>query len=120
MYGFSSISDGDWKCNYFVAYRIREVGLLLSPQREIYWKDYPPLANDWAGDSAIENWVRIGDNEDIQPGFVVGHPAAVGSGHCGIVDFDGEGIAAGRYIVNRRYKKWLDGTAGFRRYENEK
>ena len=38
-------------------------------------------------------------------------------GHCGIVDFDGNAIAAGRHNVNRMYEDWLDGTSGFRRYE---
>jgi len=28
-----------------------------------------------------------------QPGLIVAHPAATGSGHCGIVDYDGVGIA---------------------------
>lgn len=119
LYEFSSINDGDWKCNYFVSYRIREIGLSLLPQRSIYWRKYPPLANDWSGNADTSNWERITENIYIQPGFVVGHPAFLGSGHCGILDFDGAGIAAGEFIVNRRYKKWLDGTSGFRRYTNE-
>ena len=102
----------------FVAHMICVAGYNV-PRNSYWFSVYPPVANDWAGDSAIENWVRIGDNENIQPGFVVGHPAAVGSGHCDIVDFDGEGIAAGRYIVNRDYEDWLDGTSGFRRYKDE-
>ena len=52
-------------------------------------------------------------------GYVVGHPASPGSGHVGIVDFDGEAIAAGRLNVNRQYGEWLDGTSGYRRYINE-
>jgi hypothetical protein len=37
-----------------------------------------------------------------------------------MLEFDGAGIAAGEFIVNRRYDEWLDGTSGFRRYKNEK
>lgn len=51
-----------------------------------------------------------------EPGYVVGHPASVGSGHVGIVDFDGEGVAAGRTEVNRRCDWFLDGTSGFSVY----
>ena len=51
-----------------------------------------------------------------QPGFIVAHPAALGSGHCGIMDFDGHAIAAGKGNVNRRYEDWLDGTSGFSKY----
>lgn len=34
----------------------------------------------------------------------------------GIVDFDGEGVAAGRTEVNRRCDWFLDGTSGFSVY----
>ena len=51
-----------------------------------------------------------------EPGLIVGHPASAGSGHVGIVDYDGEGIAAGRDEVNRRYDRFLDGTSGFNKF----
>lgn len=50
-------------------------------------------------------------------------------GHIGIVDFDGAGIAAGTFSVNRaydgfikagcvyrKYEEFLDGTSGFNKY----
>ena len=112
-YGFSSVDDAVWKCNYFVAHRIRESGLPLQAQRQRLWRSYPPLANEWASGVQIAGWQRIGAFSFVQPGFIVGHPAAGGSGHVGIVDFDGEGIAAGAEKVNRKYGEWLDGTSGF-------
>jgi len=51
-----------------------------------------------------------------QPGLIVAHPAATGSGHCGIVDYDGVGIAAGVNDVNKLYLYWFDGTSGWRTY----
>ena len=115
-YGFSSLPTRTWKCNYFVAYRIRESGLPLSVQRQRFWHSYPPLANDWANGAVIASWEFLGRVLYVQPGYVVGHPASPGSGHVGIVDFDGEAIAAGRLNVNRQYGEWLDGTSGYRRY----
>ena len=115
---FSSVPSGSWKCNYFVSYRIRETGLPLSVQRQRLWHSYPPLANDWANGAAIANWEYLGRTLYVQPGYVVGHPALSGSGHVGIVDFDGEAIAAGVAIVNRRFGQWLDGTSGFNRLTN--
>ena len=117
-YGFSSISKNSWKCNYFVAYRIRESGLPLSVQRQSLLHSYPPLANDWANGAAIANWEFLGRMLYVQPGYIAGHPASIGSGHVGIVDFDGEAIAAGEKNVNRRYVGWLDATSGFNRLTN--
>ena len=113
MYGFASVDAGSWKCNYFVAYRIRETGLALAPQRQRLWRKYPPLANDWANGADISDWEYLGRMLYVQPGLVVGHPAAIGSGHVGIVDFDGNAIAAGGEKVNRKYRKWIDGTSGY-------
>ena len=78
---------------------------------------YPPLANEWAnGNVVIVGWEFLGSAVRPEPGWVVGHPAAVGSGHVGIVDFDGEGIAAGEVRVSRLYEHFLDGTSGFNMY----
>ena len=118
-YGFSPLPSDSWKCNYFVAYRIKEAGLPLEVQRRRLWHSYPPLANDWANGAEIPNWEYLGTMPYVQPGYVVGHPASYGSGHVGILDFDGEAIAAGRYIVNRNYEEWLDGTSGFNRCNDE-
>jgi len=43
-----------------------------------------------------------------QPGLIVALPAVTGSGHCGIVDYDGVGIAAGVNDVNKLYLYWFD------------
>ncbi len=112
-YGFHEVGDESFKCNYFVAYRIRETGLPCPVQRRRYWRQYPPMANDWASETAIEGWTWLGRQVFPQPGYVTGHPSSVGSGHVGIVDFDGAAIAAGAETVNRKYNKWLDGTSGF-------
>ena len=118
LFGYSEFPEKTWKCNIFVAHMVSSVGLNI-PHNTHWFSIYPPVANDWSGNVNITNWERITEDIYIQPGFVVGHPAFPGSGHCGILDFDGAGIAAGEFIVNRRYKKWLDGTSGFRRYTNE-
>lgn len=112
-YGFHEVDDESFKCNYFVAYRIRETGLPCPVQRRRYWRQYPPMANDWATETAIEGWIWLGRQVFPQPGYVIGHPNSAGSGHVGIVDFDGAAIAAGTETVNRKYDKWLDGTSGF-------
>ena len=118
-YGFATVPDGSWKCNYFVAYRIREAGLPLLPQRQRLWRQYPPLANDWANGAFIPHWSHLSLPSIVQPGYVSGHPAAAGSGHVGIVDFDGECIAAGAENVNRQYPHWKDGTCGFNKHTSE-
>ncbi len=118
-YGFAAVPDGSWKCNYFVAYRIREAGLPLLPQRQILWRKYPPLANDWANGTLIPHWSHLSSLTIVQPGYISGHPAATGSGHVGIVDFDGECIAAGAENVNRQYPHWKDGTCGFNKHNPE-
>ena len=120
--GFSSSGKNTWKCNAFVADMAVAAGLTVPVLHRggfapLFERCYPPLANEWAnGIVAIDGWQFLGRDAWPEPGLVVGHPAAVGSGHVGIVDFDGEGIAAGGVEVNRRYKKFLDGTSGFNRY----
>jgi len=118
QYEYSDAGEGSYKCSYFVAYRIRESGLTLPVQRQRYWRKYPPLANDWADGTEISGWDLLGTTFDPQPGYVIAHPAAV-NGHCGILDFDGNAVAAGLENVNRRYRDWQDGTSKFRRYAHE-
>ena len=120
--GFSGSGKYTWKCNAFVADVIISAGLTVPVQHHTStwpFEDgyYPPLANEWArGNVNIVGWEHLGSSVWPEPGLVMGHPAARGSGHVGIVDFDGEGIAAGEYQVNRRYKQFLDGSSGYNRY----
>ena len=116
QYGFASVPPTAWKCNIFVAHRICEIGLKVPAlhSRLLLW-GLPPLANEWAGSTRIEGWAHAWGNP--QPGWVIAHPNSLGSGHVGIVDFDGVGIAAGKKIVNRKYEDWLDGSSTYRRKE---
>ena len=115
QYGFSELGRYDWKCNIFVAHMAIRAGLTI-PHNSHLFSVYAPVANDWANGTGIEGWEFLGRDICVQPGYVVGHPATTGSGHCGIVDFDGCAIGAGEFTVNRKYKKWLDGTSGFHVY----
>ena len=115
QYDFSSIPEGSWKCNIFVAHSILRAGLQV-PRNSHFLSAYPPVANDWANGTGITGWLFLGRSVYAQPGYVVGPPASIGSGHCGIIDFDGSAIAAGRHSVNRQYPSWLDGTSGFHKY----
>ena len=115
QYGFSELGNGSWKCNIFVAHSAIRAGLTVPHYN--HWLDvYAPVANAWANGTGIEGWLYLGLNIYLQPGYVAGHPASEGSGHCGIVDFDGWVIAAGTCQVNRRFKQWHDGTTGFHVY----
>ena len=118
QYGYSEIPHGAWKCNIFLAHSIVRAGLSV-PHNSTLLNVYPPVANDWANGTGIDEWTFLGRDIFVQPGYVIGHPAITGSGHCGILDFDGIAIAAGEHNVNRRYKLWLDGTSGFHKYENQ-
>ena len=117
QYGFSELGSYDWKCNIFVAHMGIRAGLTI-PHNSHWFSVYAPVANDWANGTGIEGWEFLGRDICVQPGYVVGHPATTGSGHCGIVDFDGCAIGAGVFTVNRQYKKWLDGTSGFHAYRS--
>ena len=111
---------GDWKCNMFVAHMIYDVeytaGIFCPVLHTATDRGYPPLANEWAtGHIFIPGWRHLDDSEFVQPGFVVGHYNPVDSGHCGIVDFDGWGIAAGANTVNRLFPEW-EVTCGYNTY----
>ena len=120
--GFSGLKKNSWKCNAFVADVAISAGLNVPIQHRtgvalIYERCYPPVANEWAnGTVKIDGWQFLGNDVCPEPGLVIGHPAPSGPGHVGIVDFDGEGIAAGEFKVTRQYKAFLDGTSGFNRY----
>ena len=115
------------KCNLFVAHRAHESGAvvpLLGGSRGVD----PPSANQWAGlhdthvpfpllkQTDIGDWTLL-VNPYPQPGFIVAHPSSIGSGHVGIVDYNGRGVAAGQNEVNKMSDDFLDGTSGFRKYE---
>ena len=75
------------------------------------------MANEWAdGGCRILGWEHLGNGIYPEPGFVVAHPNPSGLGHVGVVDYDGEGIGAGKVRVTRRYAPFLDGTCGYRIY----
>jgi hypothetical protein len=126
QYGFPEYKEGTYKCNIFVAHRAMQAGANVPAINGIP-ATYPPLANEWAGtedthpfvagfQNDIENWYLMTNPLHPQPGFIVARPATSGSGHCGIVDYDGNGIAAGQENVNKNYLLFLDGTSGFRTY----
>ena len=115
---FTFVQFFKWKCNIFVAHRAREVGLDVPIQHIVSGRSYPPSANDWAGGTVV-GWDVVPENDYPQPGYIIAHPNPSGSGHCGIVDYDGEGIAAGTSTVNRRYSGWADGTSVYRKLHQE-
>ena len=79
QYGFSGMPERSWKCNIFVAHSIIRAGLQVS--RNNHWlRVYPPVANDWANGTGITGWQFLGRDIYVQPGYVIGHPASVGSG----------------------------------------
>ena len=96
----------------------------------------PPSANTWAGMPDISDpgapypipgWTLLTDNAHPQPGNVAASGFETGaSGHCGIVDYDGQWISAGGKNVNRNaqfksYKRsYINGTikpAGQQKYQ---
>ncbi len=116
QYGFATVPAGSWKCNIFVAYRACQLGFNVPAMHwDIPFGILPPLANEWAGSKRIEGWTHA--QGCPQPGWIIAHPNAFGSGHVGITDFDGAGVAAGSKFVNRRFKNWQDGTSTYRRKE---
>ncbi|MCQ2394023.1 MAG: hypothetical protein MJ249_07015, partial [Kiritimatiellae bacterium] len=128
--GFAAIPADRWKCNAFVADMAIEAGATIRPrnpvQGAISGNYFPPLANDWAnGDVVIQGWEFLGRDVYPEPGFVVGFPNAQGSGHVGIVDYDGWTISARPFAVTRYARKMLDSRCGYNRpteeeNENEK
>ncbi|MDD2230337.1 MAG: hypothetical protein PHY48_13105, partial [Candidatus Cloacimonetes bacterium] len=127
QFGFPAYGVGSWKCNIFVAHRAVQAGAPVPAINGIP-ATYPPLANEWAGtedtnpyvlgfQTEIEGWTLFQHPVYPQPGFIIAYPAAVGSGHVGIVDYDGYGIAAGRNNVNKESSDFLDGSSGLRKHE---
>jgi hypothetical protein len=92
------------RCNIFVAHRGCAAGTLI-PKINGVFNEYPPLANEWAGirdtsllpgdPTYIQGWPILPASEDPQPGWIIAHPNSTDSGHCGIIDYDGEGVGSG-------------------------
>ena len=118
-YGFSGIPSNKNKCNAFVAYCICETGLTIPRRRSLFGNIYPPTANHWAYGVNLGDWAHLATNGRLEPGLVIGFPDPADQGHCGIVDFDGLVIAAGRKEVNRRFADFLDGSSGLNRWQGE-
>ena len=114
QHGFAYAMPNTPKCNFFVAHIAEDAGLSIPGMHgHNPLLPYPPLANDWAtGSVIISGWSHL-STEYPEPGWIVGHPNATGSGHCGIVDYDGFGIAAGRTEVNRKDPRFFDGSCGY-------
>ena len=118
-YGFSGIPFNKNKCNAFVAYCICETGLTIPRRRSLFGSIYPPTANHWAYGVNLGDWAHLATNGRLEPGLVIGFPDPADQGHCGIVDFDGLVIAAGKKEVNRRFADFLDGSSGLNRWQGE-
>ena len=107
---------GQSKCNIFVAHMCNNAN---APVPSINWTQNhaslippymwaPPVANQWAGFAPpvdFQGWPLLPENTFPQPGYVVAHGAPGNTmGHCGILDYDGGGIAAGdSYGVSKLY-----------------
>lgn len=118
--GFTAIPEGKWKCNAFVADVAIQAGAMVQPINPrkglLSGRYYPPSANDWAdGGTSIPGWIHLGREVYPEPGFIVGFPNGEGSGHVGIVDYDGWTISARPNAVTRNARKMLDSRCGYNR-----
>lgn len=131
LYGFPAFpasGNSIIRCNLFVAHRATAVGAVV-PKINGNFFEYPPLANEWAGiedtniwpgnPTFIERWLLLPMATPPQPGWIIAHPRPADAGHCGIIDYDGEGIGAGSEsgVVTKNYYQFWDGTSHLRKYE---
>ncbi len=107
-----SFPPGQNKCNLFVADKCNDAGATV-PWSGNPLKPHPPSANQWAGiiQPNIPNWTLLPATTTPQPGFVVADPNSLGSGHCGILDYDGWGIGAGEYYHVSKLYPFFPGSA---------
>jgi hypothetical protein len=116
---------GSNKCNLFVADMTTFAGApapWFNTGNPFDGVTFPPVANQWAGiestpegGTSISGWALLPQSAVPQPGYVVAHPNPSGSGHVGVLDYDGRGIGAGEFTVNRAYP-FLDDIARLRKH----
>ena len=110
--GGPNARPGADKCNIFVYHRCVAAGFPV-PLAHSYERRFglgivhvPPLANqwgnEWAGSSfPIAGWIFLSNSAMPQPGFIVIRTGNSGSGHMGILNYDGSWINAGPTNVNQ-------------------
>lgn len=108
----SPLGAGDWKCNLFVAHKATDGGSTvpwINGGSYFIGTKYPPVANQWAGlpepdgsYKSIPSWTLLPRETYPQPGWVIARSVTGGTGHTGIIDYDGAWIGAGEFEVNRK------------------
>ncbi len=95
--------EEDYKCNLFVAHKATDGGAVVPWINGIALRPFPPTANQWAAfdPKPIPNWTLLSSGVYPQPGYMVAK-GDMGSGHVGILDYDGAWISAGTHNVNRK------------------
>lgn len=99
------IEAGEFKCNLFVGHKATDGGAIVPKLNgNNPFNPYYPIANQWAGTELknIPGWILLPANTVPQPGYVVARGEPGGTGHTGIVDYDGAWISAGDREVNRK------------------
>lgn len=110
-YGFPAVPYGSPLCNIFVAHRAVEGGVsvpkingrVLPGVAGYLFR--PPVANQWAGIADTDHttvgiqkellgWSDPDLTGDPEPGYIIADPNPGGTGHVGIIDYDGQGISA--------------------------
>lgn len=102
--GFPEVAVSDYKCNIFVAHMGVDAGIPVPKVGGRLHVNYPPSANQWVGEedtslwpgiqTEIEGWTLPDGAALPQPGMIIAWPGGGGSGHVGILDYDGGGISA--------------------------
>ncbi len=99
-----NVDEDQYKCNLFVGHKATDGGAIVPKiNGNNPFNTYYPIANQWAGTQVVNipGWVLLPANTYPQPGYVVARGVAGGTGHTGIVDYDGAWIGAGTFNVNR-------------------
>ena len=101
-------------CNIFVAHKAGDAAATVPWFNGTFPHSYPPVANQWAGvppdpdngypayEYHFSDWPLLASDSYPQPGMVAGKGFYTWStGHCGIVDYDGQWISASGSKVQR-------------------